>query len=171
MKKLFLVLLAFALVFASCSNSAGGGSGSGTQPGDEITIPPEDASKTDTQLVKEANTALSEGDYTKAVNKFRYAYKKRPTDSNKIFYALTEIALLSVDDTVVDVMKNKVGATSYPATLNALFNTGWATDKSQTLLGSEWSKTFPSYESYPIYTATQANDGNYIRVSGTRVSA
>lgn len=169
MRKLFFVLLAFALVFASCSNSAEG-SGGGTQTGDEITIPPEDAAKSDTQLVKEANAALSEGDYTKAVNKFRYAYKKRPTDSNKIFYALTEIALLSVDDTVVDIMKNKVGATSYPATLNALFNTEWAKDKSQTLLGSEWSKTFPSYESYPIYTATQNNDGSYIRASGTRTS-
>jgi len=162
-------ILAASIFFSACSGGGDNPASPLSNP-DGIIIPQEDAAKPDTELVKEANAALSEGDYTKAVNKFRYAYTKKTSDSNKIFYALTEIALLSIDDTVVDLMRNKVGATSYPATLNALFNTEWAKDKAQTLLGSEWSKNFPSYMSFPIYTATQNNDGTLIRVSGTRTN-
>lgn len=133
-----------------------------------ITIPQEDMAKTDSVLVNEANTALANGEYKTAVDKFRSAYAKNPSDANKIYYALTELAMLSVDETVVDIVRNKIGMTSYPAEMNALLNSAWAKDKNQTILGSGWTKTYPRYERAPFFKAIQDDNGSLIRVSGTR---
>ena len=150
--------------------SGGGtsGGGSGTETGGTA-ISPEDKAKSDAELVKEGNAALTDGDYDKAVSKFNAAYQKNPSDQNKIYYTLTDLAMLSVDDTIVDLMKNKLGMTKYPATLNALINTAWAKDKTQQPLGSGWNKTFPVYRELTVTDVTQADDGNLIRVSGELV--
>jgi len=170
MKKVLFVPLMLVLFFSSCSSPAGGSGGSVSQGNGGTPIPAEDVSKSDTELVNEANTALSEGDWQQAINKFRIAYQKNPSDANKIYYALTEFATLSVDSTIVEIMRNKLGVTSYPATLNALFNSEWAKDKSQTALGGSWAKPYPRYKSYSIYKPKKDVNGEYIRVSGTRTN-
>ncbi len=159
------VLLATSFACISCSG--GGDDNPANPPSYMEELSPEDMAKTDAVLVKEANSDLSNGNYKSAVDKFRVAYKKNPSDANKIYYALTEIAILSVDDTVVDIIRNKLGATSYPSTLNALFNSEWAKDKSQPVFGNTGTKTYPIYESEYFYKFVQDSNGSYIRVSGT----
>lgn len=159
------VLLATSFACISCSG--GGDDNPANPPSYTEELSPEDMAKTDAVLVKEANSDLSNGNYKSAVDKFRVAYRKNPSDANKIYYALTEIAILSVDETVVDIIKNKLGATSYPSTLNALFNSEWAKDKSQPVFGNTGTKTYPIYESEYFGKFVQDSNGSYIRVSGT----
>jgi len=119
-----------------------------------IDVPVSDKDKTSTNLISEAYTALNAGDYNKTLSKFRSAYAKEQTDETKIYYALTELALLSTDKTVSDIIKNDLGITDYPATPNAIFNTSWF-------------KNYPKYESIYAARFEKNSTGSYIRVSAT----
>ena len=122
-----------------------------------IEIPAEDASKTDSVLIKEANAALVAGDYDTAVAKFKSAWKKNPSDANKIYYALTELVTLSTDKELSDIIKNKLGVTDYPATLNAIFTT-------------DWLKEYPRIKKIYAEKCEKNPAGSYLRVSGTPTS-
>ncbi len=165
--KVLTALLATTIFFSACSGG-GDNPASPFQPVtiDGITISPTDTLKTDSQLVSEANTELSNGNYQQAIDKFRVAYAKNPNDENKIYYALTELAALSVDETIVDIIRNKLGAKSYPATMGALLNSAWAKDKKQSVLGSGWTKSYQKSKSYPLMEFVQDDNGPYIRASG-----
>ena len=160
------VLLAASLVLVSCSDSDEGTSDSNvTTPTTEPVTPSEDDGKSEAELKAEAEDALKEAkdalladDYDTAVAKFQTAYKKNPSDENKIYYALTELATLSTDKEVADIIKNKLGVTDYPATLNALLSTDWFKEYSEykTVWGSIFEKK-----------ANPEKNSSYIRVSGT----
>ena|GEM_PF-2504085 len=176
LKKLALlcVLLPISFSLPSCSNSDDDtktptnekGSGStGGEKGPSLTeeetttingidVPVSDKDKSSANLISEAYTALNAGDYNKTLSKFRSAYAKEQTDETKIYYALTELALLSTDKTVADIIKNDLGITDYPATPNAIFNTSWF-------------KNYPKYESISAERFEKNSTGSYIRVSAT----
>ena len=176
LKKLALlcVLLPISFSLPSCSNSDDDtktptnekGSGStGGEKGPSLTeeetttingidVPVSDKDKSSANLISEAYTALNAGDYNKTLSKFRSAYAKEQTDETKIYYALTELALLSTDKTVADIIKNDLGITDYPATPNAIFNTSWF-------------KNYPKYESIYAERFEKNSTGSYIRVSAT----
>lgn len=141
MLRLFAVMAALFLM--ACSGSDGDDS-------------PVDDGKTSEELVTEANDAISDGDYDSAVEKFEKAYERNPSDENKIYYALAEIATISTDKDIADIMRNKLGAANYPATLNALFS-------------KDWLKEYPLYGTRSAIKVEKSETGNYIRVSGTPV--
>ncbi|MBR0033008.1 MAG: hypothetical protein IJP61_12100 [Treponema sp.] len=171
---LLCVLLPISFSLPSCSNSDDDtktptnekGSGStGGEKGPSLTeeetttingidVPVSDKDKSSANLISEAYTALNAGDYNKTLSKFRSAYAKEQTDETKIYYALTELALLSTDKTVADIIKNDLGITDYPATPNAIFNTSWF-------------KNYPKYESISADRFEKNSTGSYIRVSAT----
>ena len=148
MKKKFGLMLSLFAVMAALFLMACTGS-----DGDDS---PVDDGKTSEELVTEANDAISDGDYDSAVEKFEKAYERNPSDENKIYYALAEIATISTDKDIADIMRNKLGAANYPATLNALFSKDWL--KEYPFYGTRWAIKFEKSEI-----------GNYIRVSGTPV--
>lgn len=132
-----------ALFLMACSGS----------DGDDSSV---DDGKTSEELVTEANDAISDGDYDSAVEKFEKAYERNPSDENKIYYALAEIATISTDKDIADIMRNKLGAANYPATLNALFS-------------KDWLKEYPLYGTRWAIKVEKSETGDCIRVSGTPV--
>lgn len=133
--------------------------------------------KSDETLINEAYDALSAGNYDRALAKFRAAYELNPdSDANKIYYALTELATLSTDETVADIIKNELGITNYPAELNAIFNPAWIKainepySPTDSILNKDWLKSYPRYETLGAAQFTQNDSGEYIRVSGTPVN-
>ena len=117
----------------------------------------ENAGKSDAELLAEAKKALVDGDYDSAISKFQAAYQKNPSDENKIYYALTELATLSTDSELTDLIRNKLGLTGYPASLNALFT-------------KDWLKDYPEYERLSSSKFEKNASGDYVRVSGTPVN-
>ena len=148
MKKKFGFMLSLFAVMAALFLMACSGS-----DGDDS---PVDDGKTSEELVTEANDAISDGDYDSAVEKFEKTYERNPSDENKIYYALAEIATISTDKDIADIMRNKLGAANYPATLNALFS-------------KDWLKEYPLYGTRSAIKVEKSETGNYIRVSGTPV--
>lgn len=197
LKKLAFLFVVLPMTFSlpSCSNSddetksstdgkttTGGGSGNPQTPKEETTtingidVPVSDKNKSSATLISEAYSALNSGDYDKTLSKFRSAYAISQTDETKIYYALTELAMLSTDKTVSDIIKNDLGITNYPATPNAIFNTSWVNELNtpysfpDSILNKNWLKNYPKYESASFADFESNTSGTYIRVSATPTS-
>ena len=142
----------------------------------DVEIPVSDSSESVKELISEAYKALNAGDYDKALSKFRSAYAKEQTDETKIYYALTELATLSTDTDVVDIIENNFGIKNYPATPNAIFNSSWVNEVKNTnaavdsVLNTEWLKKYPELCSASAAKVKQKAEENYMRCSATPVS-
>ncbi len=76
--------------------------------------------------VSQAVRLIFSHDYDGAVEKLRTNYKENPnSDEAKIFYALSEIASISTDKSIADLLQNHFSIEEYPATMNALINGSW----------------------------------------------
>jgi putative lipoprotein len=64
-------------------------------------------------------------DYDAALAKFKDAYNAEQNNTTKAYYAVVQLATISVKQETVDFMQNKMGFATYPATLNALVNLDW----------------------------------------------
>lgn len=114
------------------------------------------------KLLDEGIDLLLDGQYDEGVAKIRTAYNKEQNDETKMYYALAELATISTDESVSNILKNNFGVASYPSTLNALINGEWLKDYAET----DWTD---------VYTLKDSENSDYdwdvfYRVSGTECS-
>lgn len=116
------------------------------------------SSKPYKNLLNEGIDLLLEQKYDEGVAKIKEAYNKEQNDETKLYYALAEIATISTDSSVSNIMKNNFGVKNYPSTLNALIN-------------GEWLKEYKRGVYEDVYTVSEAPaDETYycVKVSGDR---
>ena len=183
MKKiaLFLMLVMACFMFISCDpitgtggtggnggensgqtggngGSNGGNNGTVTEPIPDVVLPPakDEPSKEDTKdLLKEAVDLLLETKIDEGIAKIREAYAEQQNSETAMYYALAELASISVDKSVETLLKENMGIKNYPAKMNSL-------------ISGDWMKEYPvAYDRY-IYEVTENEGGGYVRVSGTK---
>ena len=137
-----------------------GGSSGGTviEPTPDIQLPPasEEPSKEETKdLLAEAVDLLLDADIDGGIAKIRGAYAEQPNNETALYYALAELASISVDESVATLLKENMGIKNYPSKMNSL-------------LSGDWMKEYPVVENYGIYNITKSESGQYVRVSGTK---
>lgn len=119
------------------------------------------SSKEYKKLLDEGIDLLLDGKYDEGVAKIRSAYNNEENDETKMYYALAELATISTDENVANILKNNFGVASYPSKLNALINGEWLKDYAETA----WTD---------VYTLKDAENSDYCRifyrVSGTESS-
>lgn len=133
-----------------------GGSSGGSEP--EIELPPtkDEPSKEDTKdLLKEAVDLLLETKIDEGIAKIREAYAEQQNSETAMYYALAELASISVDKSVETLLKENLGVSTYPSTMNAL-------------ISGDWMKEYPIAYNRVIYEVTENEYGSYVRVSGTK---
>lgn len=108
-------------------------------------------------LLEEGVELLINQQYDEGIAKIRAAYEKEQNDETKMYYALSELALISTDESVANIVRNNFGITNYPATLNALIN-------------GEWLKEYKNTRTISIYEVKESDSGSYVRVSGDECS-
>lgn len=116
------------------------------------------SSKPYKNLLNEGIDLLLAQKYDEGVAKIKEAYNKEKNDETKLYYALSEIATISTDSSVSNIMKNNFGVKNYPSTLNALIN-------------GEWLKEYKRGVYEDVYTVSEAPaDETYycVKVSGDR---
>lgn len=119
------------------------------------------SSKPYKNLLNEGIDLLFDQRYDEGVAKIKEAYNKEQNDETKLYYALAEIATISTDSSVSNIMKNNFGVKNYPSTLNALIN-------------GEWLKEYKRGVYEDVYTVSEAPadeiyySSNCVRVSGDR---
>lgn len=118
------------------------------------------SSKPYKNLLNEGIDLLFDQKYDEGVAKIKEAYNKEQNDETKLYYALAEIATISTDGSVSNIMKNNFSVKNYPSTLNALIN-------------GEWLKEYKRGYYEDVYTLSEASDdGSYyyycVKVSGDR---
>lgn len=116
------------------------------------------SSKPYKKLLNEGIDLLFDQKYDEGVAKIKEAYNKEQNDETKLYYALAEIATISTDSSVSDIMKNNFGVKNYPSTLNALIN-------------GEWLKEYKIYVYEDVYTLHEVSEDEtyyYVKVSGDR---
>lgn len=64
-------------------------------------------------------------DYDEAVSNFNKAYSAEVNDETRVYSALASLASLSTKSATSDFVKNHLGITNYPSTMNSLFDPGW----------------------------------------------
>lgn len=109
-------------------------------------------------LLNEGIDLLLAQQYDEGVAKIKEAYNKEKNDETKLYYALAEIATISTDSSVSNIMKNNFGVKNYPSTLNVLIN-------------GEWLKEYKRGVYEDVYTVSEAPaDETYycVKVSGDR---
>lgn len=176
MKKiaLFLMMIMACFMFFSCDMLTGtggdnggvtgeqvdtennGGTSGGSEP--EIELPPtkDEPSKEDTKdLLKEAVDLLLETKIDEGIAKIREAYAEQQNSETAMYYALAELASISVDKSVETLLKENLGVSTYPSTMNAL-------------ISGDWMKEYPIAYNRVIYEVTENEYGSYVRVSGTK---
>ncbi|MGI5102510.1 hypothetical protein [Treponema vincentii] len=96
-------------------------------------------------------------DYDAALAKFKDAYNAEQNNTTKAYYAVVQLATISIKPETVDFMQNKMGFATYPKKLNALVNLDWF--KEQTYKTRSWTNAY-------TYLFLEKTDGYYYRVSG-----
>lgn len=119
-----------------------------------LTVKITEATSTYKKLLNNGIDLLLEGSLDEGVQKIRSAYELEKNDETKLYYALTELALISTDSSVSSLLRNNFGIQNYPATLNALIT-------------GEWLKDYVDSDRVPVYEITEDSYGYYVRVSGT----
>lgn len=116
------------------------------------------SSKAYKNLLNEGIDLLFDQKYDEGVAKIKAAYNKEQNDETKLYYALAEIATISTDSSVSNIMKNNFGVKNYPSTLNALIN-------------GEWLKEYKRGYYEDVYTLHEVSEDEtyyYVKVSGER---
>ena len=181
MKKLalFFMLIMAIFCFFSCDQFAGpggsggqggngtggngtGGSGSGgviTQPEVDIELPTENKPTTeDTKdLLTEAVDLLLDLEIDEGVAKIKEAYADQKNNETALYYALAELASISVDPSVATLFKDNFGVKNYPAKMNSL-------------ISGDWMKEYPITRDYSLYNVYTNEYGDCVRVSGDETS-
>lgn len=104
------IFLLFAIfIFAGCENG---------------TTPVTGDSELAEALISNGYYALEaqDQDIDEAIDAFQAAYVANKTNETRMYAALAKLAAISVDQKVVDLMRNRLGFIKYPEKINALIN-------------------------------------------------
>lgn len=96
-------------------------------------------------------------DYDAALAWFKDAYGAEKNNTTKAYYAVVQLASISVKQETVDFMQNKMGFATYPKKLNALANLEWFKEQTYKARGQTGVWT---------YSFSEETRGNYFRVRG-----
>ena len=127
----------------------------------KINVPASDRKKTAKELTMEAETALAKQDYDTALAKYKYAYAVEQNDTTKINYTIMLVASLSSDFSVKSFIKDNLGVTNYPGSINALVTGSWLKDYYDT-----YKRGGLKVEKYNPDSSTDYYN-KYFRVNGT----
>lgn len=108
-------------------------------------------------MLDDAVTLLLSGRYDEGVAKIAAAYESDKNDTTKTYYALAQLASISVDDSVKTLLTQNYGFKNYPAKLNSLFSTDWMSE--YVIAQSVWCVTFEKNTA-----------GSYVRVKATETT-
>ena len=106
-------------------------------------------------LLNEAIELLMNVQLDEGIAKIKEAYDGQKNDETKMYYALAELASISVDQSVSNLLTENFGIKNYPSTMNALINT-------------EWLKEYKDIEKYAILNVYVDSEqlAWYVRVNG-----
>lgn len=138
--------------------SNGGNNGTVIEPTPDIVLPPakDEPSKEETKdLLAEAVDLLLETKIDEGIAKIREAYAEQQNSETAMYYALAELASISVDKSVETLLKENLGVSTYPSTMNAL-------------ISGDWMKEYPIAYNRNIYELRESEYGEFVRVSGTK---
>ncbi len=124
---------------------------------EDITLYAKFTVKEQNNLLEEAVDLLLDAQIDEGISKIKQAYNKEKTDETKLYYALAELASISVDQSVATLFKDNFGVTTYPSTMNAL-------------ISGDWMKEYPVTRDYSVYDVYEAEYGSYVRVNGEETS-
>jgi len=163
MRFYFLLPVVLFFVFIGCSND---GDGSGKDDNSNSTVPT--AGKDLDKLLEDAAKSLEDDNWSDAVEYYNAAYEKDNSDTRAIIYStLANLAKISVDPKVVDLIKNNFGFTEYPTKLNALFSDGWMKETPSVELDYYDSDSRRYAEWYYKGTKVQSYSGSFETVIST----
>ena len=154
----FMFFACDLLTGAGGTGGQGGDGGTVIEPTPDIVLPPakDEPSKEETKdLLAEAVDFLLETKIDEGIAKIREAYAEQQNSETAMYYALAELASISVDKSVETLLKENLGVSTYPATMNAL-------------ISGDWMKEYPIVFNRDIYELTESKYGEYVRVSGTK---
>lgn len=124
------IFLLFAIfIFAGCENG---------------TTPVTGNSEMAEVLISNGYYALEAKDIDEAIDAFQAAYVANKTNETRMYAALAKLAAISIDQNIVDLMRNRLGFIKYPEKINALINQ------------DEWWE-YKEDEFYPTYFPVLAN--------------
>lgn len=124
---------------------------------EDITLYAKFTVKEQNNLLEEAVDLLLDAQIEEGISKIKQAYNKEKTDETKLYYALAELASISVDQSVATLFKDNFGVTTYPSTMNAL-------------ISGDWMKEYPVTRDYAVYDVYKDEYGSYVRVNGDETS-
>lgn len=127
-----------------------------TEPEDPVDPENTETTAATRALLDEAVDLLMEGDIDGGIEKISKAYDSQKNDETKMYYALAELASISVDESVSTLLTENIGIKNYPSKMNALIN-------------GEWLKEYKVTENYDLVEVTEYEYGSYVRVSGYEV--
>lgn len=102
-------------------------------------------------------------DFDAALAKFKDAYNAEQNNTTKAYYAVVQLATISVKQETVDFMRNKMGFATYPGKLNALVNLEWFKEETKT---HTEIVNYTGSISIPCFKSTPDTNGSYQRVNG-----
>lgn len=120
---------------------------------EDITLYAKFTVKEQNNLLEEAVDLLLDAQIDEGISKIKQAYNKEKTDETKLYYALAELASISVDQSVATLFKDNFGVKNYPSTMNAL-------------ISGDWMKEYPVTRDYRVYDVYEDEYGSYVRVNG-----
>lgn len=125
---------------------------------EDITLYAKFTVKEQNNLLEEAVDLLLDAQIDEGISKIKQAYNKEKTDETKLYYALAELASISVDQSVATLFKDNFGVKNYPSTMNAL-------------ISGDWMKEYPVTRDYAVYDVYEDEYGSYVRVNGDETSS
>lgn len=91
------------------------------------------------------------GFYDEGVAKFRTFYAENPNSNEaKLYYALAELAAVSTDESVANLLKDYLSIENYPSTMNSL-------------ISGDWLTRLPEKKHLTVYEFTENPNGYYVR--------
>ena len=108
------------------------------------------------ELLNQAIDLLMDANIDEGVAKIKAAYNLQKNDETKLYYALAELASISVDSSVSTLLIDNFGIKNYPAKMNALIN-------------GTWLKEYKFHEKCEIIEISQDDPyygSGYVRVNG-----
>jgi tetratricopeptide (TPR) repeat protein len=94
---------------------------------------------TQEEVMAQGTQLLEEEDYDEAIRHYEAAYRKdKDNPEAAVYSSLANLAVISVDSRVANLMKNRFGFIDYPNKLNALLSDDWMAEYKNS---SEWENT------------------------------
>ncbi|MDR2746803.1 MAG: hypothetical protein LBB77_05080 [Treponema sp.] len=148
------------LVIISCSNGGGGGIGDDDE---------DDNNRAEAQAaIGAGHDALAAENYDAAIGYYRTAYEKDSTNPEAITYSvLAELAAVSIDGNVRNLIRDRLGVVNYPGTMGALFSTEWMAEYTD----EGFSEFFPGLAPPDWFQNTDVYKNSLTNIGGNAVQS